>query len=365
MMPNYRSEEQHDIPARRINLKNLGTNRFNPDCTETEVEFEILPKNTTFPEVTLKALTLDGVEANFVKIETEGNKAHIKALGDGVFRLTASAKNGGELSEIISELEFEAEGLGKATHDPYNYVPGIQYSACSHNATLSFQGGAFIPQDGDAWITFDNVDFGEFGSDEITIPIFIFEDEMPLSVWEGDAENGECLGSFNYEAPTWYNHYQPNTFKLSRRVKGTTKITLKFTSKNRFSVKGFSFTKLKKAYSLINATENTRVTGDSFTVTGDAITGIGNNVSIEFDGMSFDEGVSFVKLYGRSNNEKTSIHILFKEGDEVTKQMVEVPYSEGYEEFTIPLKDMRTDGSVSLVFLPGSNFDLKWFEFQK
>lgn len=364
MTGNYESEEKHDIPARRINLKNQGTNRFSPENTETTVEFQVLPENTTFPAVTVKALTLDGVEANFVKIEIEGNKAHLTALGDGEFRLTASAKNGGELSDIISELEFEATGLGKATHDPYAFVPGIQYSAASHNATLSFMGGAFIPTEGESWITYDNVDFGEFGSDEITVPLFCFEDEQPLSVYEGDAETGECLGAFMYQAKSWYNHYQDNTFKLSRRIKGTTKITLKFNSKNRFSVKGFSFKKLEKAYNLLNATENTRITGDSFTVTEDAITNIGNNVSIEFDGMNFTEGLENITIFGRSNNEKTSIHILFKEGDESVKQMIEIPYSKDYKEFSLPLSDIRTNGSISLVFLPGSDFDLKWFVFK-
>lgn len=364
MTANYKSDEKHDIPARRINLKNLGTNKFNPDETETCVEFEVFPKNTTFPDVTVKALTLDGVEANFVKVEIEGNKALIKALGDGEFRLTASVKNGGELSDIISELEFEATGLGKATHDPYSFVPGIQYSSCSHDATLSFTGGAFMPTDGESWITYDNVEFGEYGSDEITIPLFCFEDEQPVWVYEGDIETGECLGSFLYQAKSWYNHYQDNTFKLSRRICGTTKVTLKFISQNRFSIKGFSFKKLEKAYNVLNAADNTRITGDSFTLTSDAITNIGNNVSIEFDGMNFTEGVKEITLYGRSNNEKTSMHILFREGDESIKQMVEIPYSDEYKEFTLPLSDVKTCGSVSLVFLPGSDFDLKWFIFK-
>ena len=365
MTPNYESEEKREIPVRRIDLKNLGTNSFTPEDKETDVEFKLLPENNTYPEVTIKALTPDGVEANFVKVETQGNKAHITAFGDGEFRLTASAKNGSDLSEIISELEFTASGIGKATHDPYGFVPGIQYDRCSHEGTLSFQGGVFIPTDGESFLTYDNIDFGDYGSDEITIPIFIFEDEMPLSVWEGDAENGECLGSFTYRAKSWYNHYQDNTFKLSKRLTGTTKITFKFTSQNRFSVKGFSFKKFEKAYEVLKATEYTRISGDSFVVTEDAVTNIGNNVSIEFEGMDFSLGVKSVKIFGRSNNEKTSVHILFKEGSEITKQMVEIPYSADYEEFVLPLKDVRTKGSVSFVFLPGSNFDLKWFKFEK
>ncbi len=363
MDANYISEEKHDIPVRRIDLINKGTNRLNAKETETEVSFACFPQNATDQNVTVKALTLDGVEANFVKVEVIGNTAKVKAIGDGEFRLTASAKNGTELSEIISELEFEVTGLGKATQNPYDFVPGIQYSDCSHDAKLSFQGGVHVPTDGKIFLTYDNIDFGEFGSDEITLPIFIFENELPLSIWEGDAETGECLGEFLYEAQTWYNHYQENTFKLSRRIKGTTKITIKFDAKGRISLKGFSFKKFEKAYEKIDAVLNTRITGDSFTVCDDMIKEIGNNVSIEFEEMNFTKGLSSITVCGRSNNEKTSVHFIFTEGEKTYKQMVEIPYSEELKEHELPLQNTPVNGKVTLVFLPGSNFDLKWFRF--
>lgn len=66
-------------------------------------------------------MTLEGIESSSVKIKAEGNKANIRAKGDGSFRLCAFSRNGGELSEVISELEFEVVGMGKANLDPCEF----------------------------------------------------------------------------------------------------------------------------------------------------------------------------------------------------------------------------------------------------
>ena len=46
-------------------------------------------------------------------------------------------------------------------------------------------------------------------------------------------------------------------------------------------------------------------------------------------------------------------------------RLAEIPYSEDYDEFRIPLQSLVFNGKVSFVFLPGSDFDLKWFRFEK
>lgn len=363
---NKKSSENHEIPIRKIELINSGSNQLNKDFSETDVNFEIYPKNATYNNVTFKALTKDAVDANFVKIDVSGKTAHLTALGDGDFRLTAFAGNDKDHAEVISELEFSITGLGQATHDPYNLVPGCLYSSShSEDCKLSFQGGVFLPKpvDGVAFVTYDNVDFGDFGSDEVTLPIFSFHDDLDLEVWEGGYKTGECLVHGHYHAKTWYNHYQENVFKLSRRIKGTTSVTFAFITEDRISFEGFTFTKPKKAYSEVYATENARITGDSFTVTADAITSIGNNVSIEFENMNFDEGISSITVCGRSHKKITSIHILFTEGSTSSRQMIEIPYSEEYKEFSLPLETVSCNGKISFVFLPGSDFDLKSFKF--
>lgn len=368
MTPNYPSEEKHDVPIRRIDMLAPGFSEFTPERAEADVRFEVLPSCATYDDITVKAMTGDGVEANFVDIEMKDDAVHVVCRGDGEFKLTACAGNGSGLSEIVSELEFRASGLGSVTTDPYELVPGISFSSCSEkDAKVSFSGGVFIPANerGESFVSYENVDFGSFGSDEVTVPVFIFENEMPVSVWDGDAETGECLGRFVYRAPSLYNHYQENTFKLSRRIKGIRTVTFRFELENRISFKGFSFKKLEKAYEKISAAENSGITGDRFTVEADAVTGIGNNVVIDFDSMNFVDGLSAITVCGRSNNEKTSVHMFFCDDDVKIRRMIEIPYSKEYSEYNFPLEDLTVSGKVGFLFLPGSDFDMKWFRFER
>ena len=84
--------------------------------------------------------------------------------------------------EVMSELEFCVTGLGEATLNPYKMVNGIDYKDCTNEAKLSFQGGVYITAEERTRFLFENVDFGEYGSDEIHIPIFSFEDELPIEI---------------------------------------------------------------------------------------------------------------------------------------------------------------------------------------
>lgn len=366
-MENMPSPVCEEVPVRKIELTCEGSRHLNPDETENIVTAQIFPKNATYQEIDFKAMTLEGIESNSVKVEVEGNTAIIIAKGDGDFRLCASINNGRDLPEVISELEFEVTGMGKANLDPYGFVSGCQCTKASHLATVSFQGGAFIDTEDCGWLMFEDVDFGEFGSDEITVPIFSFKDEIPIEIWQGEiGEKGTCLVKAMYKAKSWYNHYQSNTYQLPKRLKGLQTITIKLSPHECFSMQGFSFKKLDKAYSTIYATENTRVTGDSFRVEEEAITHIGNNVTLEYHHIDFGEkGCSSIKLCGHSYIPMNTINLQFIDPDGKTKvQSIEVPYSEDYTEVTFPLENVKGACQVNLMFLPGSQFDLKWFKFE-
>ncbi|MCR4727529.1 MAG: DUF4982 domain-containing protein [Lachnospiraceae bacterium] len=359
------SPENNEIPVRKIVLTRLGPAELNKNHKECDVSFEILPKNATYKNVVFKALTKDAVGANFVSVTVENNIARVEALGDGDFRLTAFACNDKDHPEVVSELEFSVTGLGLAIRDPYEFVPGCEFTKTHmEQAKLSFNGGVFLMENENAFATYEKLDFGDLGSDEITIPIFTFSDELPLEVWEGTPEKGECLLKDTYRAKSIYNTYQSNTFKLSKKLTGIRTITLLFHAWGRFSLGGFVFKKPERAYSVTPAVNFSKISGDSFKVSSDAVTDIGNNVSIDFDGMDFSEkGVSAVEITGRSNNPKTSITLLFADDKETLRQMAEFTYSDDYVTVTVPLKDVRTAGRLSLLFLPGSNFDLKSFKF--
>lgn len=370
------SQDVHDIPVRKIELTKVNNdecpdNVLNAEHPDIYLKYKMLPENATYSDIVVRALTKDAVDANYIKVTIENDATtqqpliHVQAIGDGEFRLTAFCNNGKEHPEIVSDLEFRAEGLGLANHDGYSLVPGIQYDVSSSpDSDLSFDGGVFLPCEGTGHVTYHNVDLGAYGSDEITIPIFSFHDDVDLEVWNGTLENGECLYKGTYHAPTWYNHYQPNTFKLSKRVSGLATITLVFHVYEKLSVQGFYFNRKEKAYSLLNATESDRITGDSFTMASNAVEHIGNNVSIDWDNMDFSAtGIGKVEINCKSHNPVTSIHLLFTDGDTQMRHMVEVPYSDEYETFSFDMPDIRMNCSLSVVFLPGTDCDLRSIQF--
>ncbi len=357
-----------EIPVRKIELVNSGVSHLDETHPETTVTAKILPENATYRDLHFKAVTKDGVESNSVKIETDGDTARIRAVGDGSFRLCCSCGNGQtELSEILSELEFEVNGMGPASLDPYKMVNGINHSGCTSEAKLSFLGGIYITSGDRTRFLFDNVDFGEFGSDEIHIPIFSFEDEFPIEIWLGDSEDGgRMLIKDKYSAKSWYNHYQENVYTLPQRIRGLQAISIVVYPTVKMSLQGFYFTEREKAFGQLTALENNRISGDMFTIAEDAIKDIGNNVTLEYENMNFGEaGIRQITICGHSPIEVNTIHVRFygEDGSEVN-QMVEFPFSEDYQELTFPIRGFAGSGKVNFIFMPGSKFDFRWFRFE-
>lgn len=384
-------DRTNEIPVRKIELTNHGTNHLSEEQTCTTVTAKIYPENATYQDIAFKAVTLNGVQSNAVKIEydKETHTAAIQAVGDGEFRLCCTCNNGLDHVEVISELEFEVSGLGEATYDPYHIVSAIDYTSSSDDGLiLSFQGGVYITGNERTTVTFENVDFGDYGSDEIHLPIFSFSDDLPLEVWQGTpgipgtegsitepaeagtvSASGECLLQAVYHAKSWYNHYQENVFKLSKRLKGIQTLTIVVYPEIKMSLQGFTFTKIEKTYARLNASDNTLVTGDMFTIDGDAIREIGNNVTVEFDNMNFDEdGFSKITIHGRSHIEMNTIHVRFAPADgsdNIVNQIIDFPYSDESQTLTFDLEPVHGDYNLNLIFLPGCKFDLEWLQIQK
>ena len=209
------------------------------------------------------------------------------------------------------------------------------------------------------------MDFGDFGSDEITLPIFCLDnDPLDIEIWEGTPEDGTLIDTVVYQKDCIWNTYQPQTFRLSRRLRGVTSISLRLGRKTH--VAGFVFTEQSKAFSRLSVLENDTVSGDSFTVTDHAIERIGNNVSINFGGMDFgEEGATAIRIYGRTPNDKNTIQIRFEGENGQELRLVEFPHSEEYTEQTFAIDRLTGAGKVMFIFLPGCNFDFEWFGFVK
>ena len=363
---NFASPASDDIPVRKIELTRQGGDSLSEVNPTSAVSYKIYPENATYRDIEFIALTPNSVTADYVNVEVNDNIARITAVGDGEFTLMAYCCNDKDHAEVISTLDYKITGLGQAKKDAYSMIPGINFDkAHSEDVSLSFLGGAFLPAGSGniSYVTYSKVDFGSIGSAEVHVPIFSFRDSLKLDIIDGDYETGECVFKGEYTAKSIYNTYQENVFTLSKTLTGVHTLTFVFHTDDRISFEGFYFTKNLKAYSVITAVSFSNIAGDTYVVGTDAITSIGNNVAIEYDDIDFSEGLSKIIIRGRSHNEKTSIHILYVEDEVVRRDLAEIPYSEDYETFEIELPDIRTKGKINLVFLPGSNFDLKEFRF--
>ena len=97
--------------------------------------------------------------------------------------------------------------------------------------------------------------------------------------------------------------------------------------------------------------------------TGDAVEQIGNNVSLEFTDMNFGEaGTDSIVICGRTPLQQNTIQLRFTDG---ATQVLPFPHSEEYRELRFPLERVTGEQNVTFVFLPGCNFDFKWFRFEK
>nr|MCR4596153.1 DUF4982 domain-containing protein [Lachnospiraceae bacterium] len=249
----------------------------------------------------------------------------IRAKGDGDFRLRATAGGDGQKVRVISDLDFTISGCGQAFRDPYSFVAGSTYSSSIGEVGSGNEKGFATARGERTVVTFDNLDFGPFGADRITIPIFAMDsDDVPLKVWKGVPGSGteRLLLDTVYSKPRQWAVFIEDTWSLNERVSGITSISFEFECK--VHVKGFIFRMADKARSTLLATEADAIYGDEFRKCDQRIEKIGNNVSLEFKDMDFgDYGIKSLTICGRTPNPVNPVHVRFFRGEESVREVCE------------------------------------------
>ncbi len=359
--------DKEEIPVRKIELISDSGQVFDKSNTEMIVRAKLFPLDTSYQEVEWSVVNDGGITSNISKVEPLGQKVKVTALGDGDFRLRCTSKNGSEKTKLISELEFRAEGLGKAYKDPYGFISAGLYDYSKGDVSNGNERGVATSRDGETQVGFREIDFGAYGSDVITIPIFALSSEKySLQIWEGmpDEDDSELLANVIYQKPSKWNVYQEETYTLSKKLRGIT--SLCFVLNQKVHIKGFTFEKKNKTFEKNIATDCTHIYGDTFTLTENSVEGIGNNVSLEFEDMDFtSEGATKLTIFGRSHNDKNTIQISFENDRGESKQIIEFTKSDEYEERVFELEKMTGKQKITFIFLPGCHFDFGWFRFEK
>ena len=354
-----------EIPVRKIEILVDGERTFTPERQFIEAKAVILPENADDREVIFKAVNDSGVSSNLVTITQVRDTVTMKALGDGNFRLRCMSKSGSGNIRVISQLEFRIRGLGQAYFNPYDFIAGSQYSSFIGEVGNGNEKGVATARDGETVVSYSDIDFGRTGSDEITVPIFALSDaEYPIQIWRGipSEADSEIVADVVYQKSMIWNVYQPETWKLYKKLTGIE--TISFLLRDKVHIKGFSFT--PKAWLTLQASEADTIYGDSFTLNGQTVEEIGNNVSLQFNGMDFgEEGTEAITIMGRCMTRSNTIHVRFIRGGEEIKQIVEFPQSEEWAQRSFKLDKITGVWDVTFVFLPGSLFDFDWFRFEK
>ena len=359
--------------VREIRLRAVEGTLLTKEQPSVVVEAYTLPEYATDKELIWKVVNESGIDISFAGIEmlttqNGSNRVRITAFGDGDFFVRCMSKSSTDKVRIISQLELHATGLGTATLNPYSFVSAGLYTEAIGEIGNGNEKGIATARDGVSGVIFENLDFGDYGSDEITLPIFALSSEAyPIEIWLGkpEEEGSELLVNSIYQKPSIWNVYQEETWKLTKRMKGIATISIRM--KQKVHVKGFCFKKYEKAFSRIEAAECNKIYGDSFQVGKKEITQIGNNVTIAYEHMDFGtEGASQIIVWGRSKLPENTIHIHFtKEDQTVETRILEIKGTEEYEAQRLKLSPLKGCGILEFIFLPGSNFDMEGFMFEK
>lgn len=377
----WKKRMAEEVPVRRIDIAAEGTNRLDAERKEVTLTARLYPENATYQDVLWRVTNNSGVDSNSAKLTDAktgisskskpegldfGRRVVLSALGDGEVRVRCNTKNGAEKIRLISDMDFSIEGVGTAFLHPYELVSGSLFTRYDGVVTNGNERGVATARDGKTTVTYDNVDFGAFGSDEITLPIFELGSEaVKIEIWEGAPKDtgSELVDTVIYHVPSIWNTYQERTYKLPRRFKGVTSIS--FVTENKIHLKGFVFAAKEKAFETLSVKENTSIYGDTFTVEEDAITGIGNNVTLVFADMDFGaEGTTKLTICGRSRLPKNTIHLRFHGENGDVNEIAEFRGAEEYVEQTFELHKVTGKNTVNFVFLPGCAFDFKYFRFE-
>ena len=106
------------------------------------------------------------------------------------------------------------------------------------------------------------------------------------------------------------------------------------------------------------------------------IQGLEGQLAEEIANMDFGSGegdcARKLTICGKSNTENNTINIKFFEVDEKgaptgqsITQVIEFAHTDAYEEKTFEIEPVSGSKKISFVFLPGCNFDFRWFRFEK
>ena len=355
-------DEANDIPVRKIEL--ISESRtFTPDRKTMRFETVLHPSDASYRDITYRLTSVNGIETKLARIvSSDADSVTVECISDGEFYLRALCRNGSDKVRLMTVVKLTGEGLGSAFHDPYSLIEGGLYTLSGGDVKNGIEHGVRTGISG-GWFGIGNIDFGEVGTDEITLPVFTETNEpMPIRVYDGTPENGELIGEFSYCEQSRWLEFQPETYTLTKVLRGVRTVSVETVRKADFG--GLLFTKRAKETSEISAVNRESIYGDKFTVGENEVTGIGNNVILSFGEFDFTaKAPQKLVITGRSRLPVNSIQVML-DGEHGGRFVFDFAGAEDYTPREFPLDGVSGKVKVSFIFLPGCDFDFRSFRFE-
>ena len=375
LLPGISTEEAIEAPSgeltrrgvRKLVLETEGERLLTPDHPECLIRFHLEPEGAECVGPEWQVTNALGIPAPFAHVEPVSESAvRVWAEGDGEYYLRGLYGNAADHPENISQLELRAEGFGTPAIDPYTFVSAGLHDLHSGEIGTGNEKGIAFSRDGESMVGFSRIDFGPVGSDELELPIFALNGEpYEIELFDGNpAAGGRLITILNYQKPSIWNVYQPERYRLPEILRGVH--CLCFRMHDKVHMKGFRFRKMLRSEQWIRAGEADEIYGDQFERAEGAVRGIGNNVTLVFREIEFQqEEERRLIIEGTTPLDHNTIHIrVTQEGGGVETQLAEFRGKERSRQvFPIHVPAGKTE--ISFVFLPGSQFDFEGFGFEK
>lgn len=363
----YRCPEANmpdERPVRKLELTLHGSRHLNADCREVAFSVRRYPMDSDPQPIAFHITNPVGIDTPCAEVIANGDGGIVRARGDGKVYLRATCRNGYDHPRIISQQEITIEGIGTPHLNPYGFVAGGLYDLSWGDIGAGNDQGITFASNGESMAGFTHVDFGPVGSDEITLPIFTLNDDVyKLQLYLGDPrKGGEYLAELLYQKPSIYNVYQPETYRLPKRLTGMQ--TLCFVMHVKVHLKGFSFTRQSRAWLEQTALQADAVYGDSFQKTDEGVMDIGNNVSLMYEGMDFGPARrARLMIEGATPLTVNPITIRFQNEEGESLMALAEFRGTGRRQQFFDVDTLPGVCTVNFVFLPGSQFDFYRFQF--
>ena len=351
------------VPIRKIEIRAEENRELTREKNTCVFNWKLLPETANRQPVEWQITNAAGIITPYTELEVNGEKIRVTAHGDGEFYLRALSGNAQDHPEIISQLEFNACGIGNPALNPFEFISAGLYDLHTGEIGTGNEKGIAFARDGESSVGFSRLDFGKTGSDTLILPIFALDGKAyEIELLDGKKDGkSELISRLHYEKPSIWNEYQEETYHLPVPLKGIH--TLIFRMKQKVHMKGFRFVPQNRAQILHHAAEADSLYGDSFRVDGEVVRNIGNNVSLLFEDMDFGDGGNYrLMIRGKTDLNTNTITVRIKgENDEKI-------YSAGFlggkeKEQYFSMEMPKGVCSVTFVFLPGSSFDFEAFRF--